>query len=285
MFWRFSFVLLLTACSPGTTYKLNEANDYFKFAGNTDQYFTQGIQLSAETPDSSGRHSYLARHLFYTPADKRSEGPVKGDRPYAGYLGGGYRAEYEGDIYGIELGVVGPAAHGKEVQREFHKVLGQGYPQGWDNQIKNEPTILLTYEHREKIYESESSDVTSFTGANLGNLFTQSYQGFGYRYGHNLDDNGITDPIFPRLRRQTFAYWFEGLLLTRAVAWNIFLDGNSYQRSAYVDKEPVVTEGRVGFTVKYKDYSFTYLYIKQSKEFSGEITPASFGNLIIGVSW
>ena len=42
----------------------------------------------------------------------------------------------------------GPAALGEEVQNNFHRLINGDRVNGWNNQLRNEPGLTLTYERR-----------------------------------------------------------------------------------------------------------------------------------------
>lgn len=274
-------ILSAVGCVSGTKYSLRSDNDYFS-PSNKDVNYTQGLRVSGETPDSTGTHEWYAQQLFYTPYHKKTLQPMPGERPYAGYAAAGYKANWRRtgtlvDILGIETGIVGPHAYAKETQREFHKLLGQSYPVGWDTQLHDRGIVNLTAERKYRAVFSDSDFITT-AGANFGNLFDQGYLSGTLRVGHNLGaDFYNVDTIFPRLAYDPWSYYWFATVLGRAVAYNVFLDG--------LNKEEFVGEGRIGFSVKYEDFSFSYTLIQQTKEFKTEKQGMDFGEIRLGVDW
>lgn len=272
---------LLAGCTTSTKYSLRADNDYFS-PSNQDKNYTQGIRVSGEVPDSSGTHEYYAQQLFYTPYHKKTLEVLPGERPYAGYAAAGYKANWSRsgtlvDILGVEIGVVGPHAYAKETQREFHKLLGQSYPAGWDTQLHDRGIVNLTAERKHRTLFS-GSDFISTVGANFGNLFDQGYLSGTLRVGHNLGaDFYNVDTIFPRLAHDPWSYYWFATVLGRAVAYNVFLDG--------LNKEEFVGEGRIGFSVKYENFSLGYTLVKMTKEFETEKQGMDFGEIKLGVGW
>lgn len=290
----FLLLFLLCSCSPSTHWFLLEDNDYFKPTKNSDQQYTQGLRIGVTTSSqdfkSKTYKTFYGQQLFYTPGNKQETSIQTSDRPYAGYLAGGYKESTrilrEQTTRGIELGLVGEHAYGEEVQRWVHRGLGQRYPKGWDNQLRDEPTILLNYEHQ-RLHER---GVTVY-GLHAGNLFTQAYTGAFFQYGTNNDF--INDVTFPRIKRNSLQQdldrtseftWntFAGPV-ARAVFRNIFLDGNTFEDSHSVNSYPIVLEGRIGFHIKYKRFRFGYTYIKQTKEYTTEKKGADFGE--VSLDW
>jgi lipid A 3-O-deacylase len=146
------------------------------FAG-TDRYYTNGTKLGWTSPDlrkydeAHYRRPYLPliddipfvqdeafqKNLFltigqniYTPDNTEAMGPVIGDRPYAGWLYGGIGVIWQNDRVRnsliMNLGVVGPWSYAEATQQFVHEILGDRSPNGWDNQLRNELGVVLTYE-------------------------------------------------------------------------------------------------------------------------------------------
>lgn len=100
-------------------------------------------------------YNVVLGHNMYTPSDIRlpsSRIPPK-DRPYAAWAYIGINREvYSSDErywrYGLDIGCMGPCAHGEQLQKWIHKYITDSPgPQGWDSQIHNELGIEFRYEH------------------------------------------------------------------------------------------------------------------------------------------
>jgi hypothetical protein len=86
---------------------------------------------------------------MHTPDDIKNPHPPEDDQPYAGVL---YvdsllyaRTERWGHAWELKLGVVGPSSQAEDVQKDFHDLIGDDEPQGWDTQHPDEPVINLGY--------------------------------------------------------------------------------------------------------------------------------------------
>lgn len=284
---RIILTFLLCSCTAGNRYYLNESNDYLS-PDNRDVKFTQGLRLGTEIPDHSGSHEYFAEQLLYTPNHKKVP-YIRGERPYAGYVASGVKENFVDALsnritYGFDLGLVGPHAYGKETQRAFHRLLKQAYPTGWDAQLNDELTVLFTAEQQNFLLTANHYDFSFLKGANLGTLFDQGYAGGTFRIGYHLSHDPFGGPIYPRIDKERAsaprisAYVFVSML-GRAVARNLFLDGNTFQESVSVEKKPLVGEGRLGFAVEYDQYLVRYTYMQQSKEFYSEDRNSDFGEI------
>lgn len=299
---------------PGT-FVLQVENDLF--GAGTDQYYTQGIQLTFVPKDKwepqwfknlmdmipgvnlDGQSTYVAAlgQQMFTPEDTTLKDPDPTDRPYAGWLFGSVGAiveQPESNLLqnvSLDLGIVGPASLAGYTQRRWHTLINVGLPRGWGKQLHNEPGILLSYQARlrHEILGRDNfleMDVTPSVGVALGNVLTQGTIGASLRFGQNL---GLTyGPPFIRpslpaaaiVRKKGQFGWnlFAGIE-GRAVGRNIFLDGNTYGDSRSVDKKNFVLDfqGGIEFTLGYARLSFTQIY--RTREFHGQRVPSQFGSI------
>lgn len=234
---------------------------------------------------------------IFTPGDTVASGLLRDDRPYAGWLYGSAEllSRYEdgpnhqvGNVLGITLGIVGPSARADQVQKGFHDLIGIDKPQGWNNQLKDEPGILLTYTRRSQYRHDlpgrlEFETSPHIVGA-IGNVYTYAGGGMMLRLGQGLR-NDIAPPNIrpgfpgvPYLRPSTGANWYffagvEG----RVVARDIFLDGNSFRDSHSVDKEPFVADMQVGFAFHYEGMRIAISNVWRSREFESQMDHVQYG--------
>jgi hypothetical protein len=168
------------------------------------------------------------------------------------------------DRLDVTVGIVGPAALTKEIQIFWHdKVTPAPRPNGWDNQLKNEPILQLRYESalRWPRREGGKADITSRFRGNFGNALIGVEADVTGRVGWNLSHlGGGTYSSPPREAggrkpaRNGPRVLASGSLFLRggmhAVAHNIVLDGNSFARNDIrIDKKPFVPEVAAGFEV------------------------------------
>lgn len=297
---RYFFILLflLCSCSEKGKFTLHEENDYFDFTNkNEDKYYTQGLKLSYTTPIENKRASHFsAGHQFYNPQHKRIDPPFPNERPYAGYLYGEYAKHYyteenTEDTWGIQGGVIGPWALGKEIQNGVHDLLGDRKPEGWDHQLDNELGLVLQLERKIK---TEPYNIYGFNleligngRADLGNISTLAGIGGIARYGKLPNDFGPTiikpTAIFSKENLMSY-YTFIGAE-QRAVARNIFLDGNTFEDSPRVTKHPFVTDFKFGLEGQYKNFTLIYSIIYRSNEYKDSPSASNFGSVDLSYEW
>lgn len=296
--------------------------------GGTDRHYTSGFRLACVTspppflrdvipPDSGpgaithSRSTYAIGLSVFTPDDIARSDPIEDDQPYAGWLYLGFGLESEIipkadrlrylDNIELQLGVIGPLSGAEHVQRFTHDVLGATEPQGWGNQLDNEPGINLFYSRQwTGVQEFAVTtgdrlpqlflDITPQAGAALGNVHIFGAGGLTVRLGNFLPDDHGPPVIRPSLPGSDFfprqdgwsAYLFGGLE-GRVVGRNIFLDGNTFDNdSPSVDKETLVGEARLGLVVAYGDVRLGYTHVFRSREFEGQ-DPQVFGTVTLSL--
>jgi lipid A 3-O-deacylase len=288
---------------------------------NRDRHYTNGLQLGWMSSDNDMPRwaDSLASHLplladdaprrigwslaqaMFTPEDKGTTQPILNDRPYAAWLYGALKLQTETpdrlDTLEMDLGVVGPAALGEQVQNHWHAVIGVNRAAGWDNQIKNEPGLVLKAERSWRKTLTDPSDaigvdvIPHAVGA-LGNIFTYGGAGATLRFGQSLESDFGPPRMDPAVPGSNFFYapevfgWnlfagFEG----RAVARNIFLDGNTFADSQSVRKRPLVGDLQGGFEFLFAHARLTYTQVVRTKEFYGQHHPDYLGSLSLSVTF
>ncbi len=242
-------------------------------------------------PSVQRRFDVVLGQSIFTPTRYHDAPPDPRDRPFAGWLfsGGSLLQETGGrtlENFELLAGVVGPSSLGKDAQEAFHAAAGfnnRNLDATWKYQLKDEPGIMLTYERKVRMFQTSfygvEAEVIPEAGVTVGNVMTYGQIGGQFRIGHNLQaDYGV-----PRIRPAlSGTSWFDGSRMTspfgwylyggvqgRAVARNIFLDGNSFANSRSVDKEIVVADFTAGASIFYKDWAkLDFTYIERSPEFT-----------------
>jgi len=286
-------------------------NDIF---AHTDRGYTNGVRmgwLSSETqapdwvkwsadnflplaPDGDKRIGVALGQSMFTPTNLSQSAPIRNDRPYAGWLYGSLGIVSDTgktlDNVMLTLGVVGPYSFAEQTQKFVHThITGSPDPQGWNNQIKTEPGVILTYERKwRSLYQLSpfgvGVDMTPSVGVNLGNVETDAMVGTTVRLGYDLPADYGPPRVRPSLPGSDFfvptrtlgGYLFAGVS-GRGVARNIFLDGNTFANSLSVTKEPFVGSAQLGMAATYGKSRLSFTYVFLTREFTEQVTPEQFG--------
>ena len=297
--------------NQGPVFALIEEND---LVVKTDRHYTQGLKLSYLQHDGHlplwvsnfsnwlpewgysnrvDKFGYEIGQSIFTPSDISLRTYQPNDRPYAGWLYTGLILQKRGtDVWDIpvlenfqaDLGVIGPWSLAKDAQIWVHQIRGFALPQGWGNQIKNEPGVDLKYERSWRIQFPHDGphyfDVIPRIGLNLGNVETSGRVGAMLRFGYNIPHD-FGPPIIDSITTSQGgwesattagrwgAYGFVGAQ-AREIAYTAFLDGNLFRPGPDVTKNPFVGQwfGGLVFAMRRMDVGFTYVvrtkeYVKQ----------------------
>lgn len=245
--------------------------------------------------------------LMFTPEDTQATALVVDDRPYAGWLYGSLtfvsKSADVADTLELQAGVVGPASLAEDAQKFVHDIRDIPKPRGWDNQLDNEPGFLLYYERKWRLARGRlplgfDYDVITHAGLALGNVSDYLALGGEARFGWNVPNDFGTSLIRPggngnaptvmdsadARSRALGAYVFAGVG-GRAVARDIFLDGNTFESSHDVSKKPLVGDLVVGASLVYRVAKISYAQVFRSSEFDGQRRDPNFGSISFSLSF
>lgn len=286
----------------------------------TDRNYTSGIRLSWF--DTSAIAPALARELdpflpmmdinettsvhysigqnLYAPRNLNLPVPDPNDRPYAAFLYGSMGlisiTDNRMDYLEGTLGIIGPAALGEQSQKLIHTFTNSDDPQGWDYQLETEPGLMLSWQRLwPEAYTADMGSVhfrtSPYVGTTVGNVYTYAntgllfqlvpqafkWQGMPLRVRPAMPGSGYFSVPEGEFSWSLFA-GLEG----RAVARNIFLDGNTFRDSPSVDKKYAVGDANVGVAFTYGRTQLSYTLNWRSEEFHGQEKPDLFGAVSLG---
>lgn len=236
---------------------------------------------------------------MYTPADISTSEVIPDDRPYAGwsYFSLGYhrannfsdRLDFL-DTVEIQMGLVGPESFTEESQKFVHKLRNLQRPNGWDNQLDNEPGLNLVFERKWLFYSDRShsinTDIITNAGGSLGNVSTYLNAGMEVRLGWNIPKSFGISLIRPAGSTRLmvdgpFSLFLFGANNNRFVMRDIFLDGNTLSHSHSVERRDWVSDFGAGVGIGYGKVMVTLTQVLRTKEFSGQKANHSFGSITV----
>src|ERR1035441_2363991 len=211
-----------------------------------------------------GNFGFVAGQDMFTPENILDPAPINNDRPYAGWLYAGmvYQRRNESSAhfatmenFEVNVGLVGPDSMADDTQILIHRWrFPEDIPQGWHNQIHEEPGLVLKYAHLWRYSLNDTTarffDVIPRTGFELGNVAIFATAGVTARLGFNLPpDFGMQIIDSPasasggkNARTPIFAcYTFAGVD-GRYVVRDLALDGNTFRHSQSVEKYNFVND-------------------------------------------
>ena len=209
--------------------------------GTSDQYYTSGLRLGYTTGTNSvpsaltglgravwgdgvQRISFDLSQSIFTPRNTQISPPNPRDRPYAGYLRASAALIHDSDnarsLLGLSLGVIGPAALGRQVQNGFHNLIGDTENRGWHYQLQNEPAIEALAERTWRIPVTQVGglevDTLPAVTAGIGTVRDYVQAGASIRLGQGLGSDFGAPRIRPGLSGN------DPYTPTRGFAWYVF---------------------------------------------------------------
>ncbi len=301
--------------SEGGTFSFTLENDMFY---RTDRHYTHGVRFSYIPGEDAGppgwavelakilpwmpeegnyHHGYAFGQSIFTPADLSADKPSPHDRPYAGFLYGaiglGIESDHQLDQFVLVLGMIGPSSLAGRTQSYVHDLFDWRDPEGWDAQLKDEIGVMMVYQRTWRRLETttllgNSIDLSRHFGFSLGNVFTYGNAGVTMRYGRDLPDDYGPPRIQPGQTGSSafsplfdFSWYFFISIEGRAVARNIFLDGNTFRNSHSVKKELLVADLQFGLVIDWARIRISYAHIIRSKEFRNQELRDEYGAFTI----
>ena len=290
------------------------------FAGE-DRYYTSGVRLTRvalarEAPSwlesvatrfpgfndaTALPYALSISHNIYTPADIENPAFPPDDRPYAAWLQLGFSTgtlhPRGADRVRVGLGIVGPAALGREIQTNAHRLIGSPKPQGWGTQLKNEPTLSIGYDRFRRIIDRSEAeqfgfDVSVLAGGTAGNALTHLTAGSFIRVGQNLPDDFGPPRISPAVSGSGFFqpgnersfYAFLGTE-ARVVGRDLFIEGNTIGGRDGVDARRLVGEMYAGVVYTHNQLRLAYTHVWRNREFEGQLDGQDYGALSFSLWW
>ncbi len=254
---------------------------------------------------------------LYTPRNSASSELISNDRPYAGVLYGGlslhqrYRNSSNLEVLDtreITLGVIGPWSFAKEFQDGVHDLLGDDRFYGWAHQLKNEPAVQIAFDKKFKEYRGEEQVLHGFTvdvirsiGVRLGNIESSANVGIEGRIGWDIPndfgsftirpgtDSSPPELVYAKNDLAHFGFHFFGILDLKWVGYNFSLDGNLFDSSHRVTREPLVAFSAGGFSfptiIKKRAYTFAIMQVYQTSDFKEQPDHHAYRSVTMSVGF
>ncbi len=272
-------------------------------AGREPELFSWIEKVLPGGPEVARSDAFFAigQHMF-TPADITERRLQVDDRPWAGWLYlevgvSGSRGPMQ-ETLTLSFGVTGPASLAKRTQKFVHRITGSPQPQGWEFQLRTEPTLQLFYERAWflKLFDlgdETALDISPRLGADLGSAFIDGNGGVVIRLGNFLPA-ALPPRINPsatgagkilRPRRDGIGWYLFAGVEARAVARNLFLDGNTFAKSHSVAKRTVVRELNAGVALSFHRFALSYTFVHRSREFELQPEGQGFGSINLSVAF
>ncbi len=278
--------------NPNVYFCINVENDVFT---NTDRYYTNGIRFDWINPGlnrsfltklmiplkNPARNYYGIKlvHRMYTPWDSHIDSITQGDRPFSSYLTIGYfktsnsiSKRYR-QLSELNLGIIGSAALGKQIQQSIHFTEING----WKHQVSN--AIILDYHfHSEAgLIKGKSFEIGALADANAGTLYDRIGIGpflIAGKYDPvSLDQvaDGTWGQINPTSGNVQYFLYYR--FMATLVGYDATLQGGVFSESEYtLDASQInhfTYDQCLGLAVSFRRASVLAEYTRLSPEYKG----------------
>jgi hypothetical protein len=195
--------------------------------------------------------------------------PGAGSRPNAGWLYVSQTARSlrpaRSDELTLTVGVTGRPSLGKFTQTLAHSMAPTfNRPSDWSGQVGFEPGVVVRYEQRRRLGLDDQAigfDVIPRMSFTAGNVSTNAEVGLQTRTGWHL-----RHPWLPRDGPLEIA--LTGGISGRAVARDLFLDGNTFRDGPHVGHETFVGSGELGVQMRFRALSLAYRAVNDTRSYA-----------------
>ncbi|MEO7522710.1 MAG: lipid A deacylase LpxR family protein [Ferruginibacter sp.] len=295
MFFTYPADILAQVIDNTSTFKTLPAKSYFRFQYDNDyftkadEYYSQGIsfefvhpglkkfpltKLLLKTPNSNVTYGLGLNIFGYTPTSILSSSILYGDRPYSGEITLKTFSASTDTVHAkristaINIGVIGPAGLGNEIQTNIHKWTGNPIPLGWHTQIKND--VIINYQvdyEKQFLAKKDHFLINGVGGLRLGTLDTRLSGGFNFMAGNFNDPYHLASA-----RKKKVEYYIYGQARMHLIGYDASLQGVVFNRkSPYVikskDVERASFQGDYGVVVNFRKIYLSYSQSFITKEF------------------
>ena len=289
-------------------------NDFF---AGFDRHYTNGMQLAfltevAAAPDAMRAFSPLrfsadpqavlaVGQRIYTPASTDLDPPAANDRPYAGwlYLMSDVRTVATPTVQDhltVTAGVVGPGSGARQTQSGIHHLLGNRQPAGWGYQVRTRPTLMAGYERAwpavlRTHFGRETADLSVRASANVGTPFTYASTGLVLRFGRNLPTDvpvthiSLGPPRDGFRGTPDFGWYAWAGVDARAVAYNTFIQGDTFRERPDITREPFGHDLQLGVAAAWPRVRLGFTLVQRSHEFREQGGSDRFGQVALSFAY
>ncbi|MBC7888118.1 MAG: lipid A deacylase LpxR family protein [Ferruginibacter sp.] len=260
-------------------------NDFFT---KTDYYYTQGIVLEYGNPalknfilsklllnrgTDNRRYSIGVNLASYSPTSISSDDILYGDRPFAAIISFStnslttLKEKTQRLSSSVTIGVIGPAAQGKEIQTGIHQWLKNIMPHGWQYQLKNDVIINYSASYEKKLPLGGDHFLLNATAAaSIGTFTDKLSAGFNFMAGN------FNDPYDLKPKRKKIQYYLYGQARTNIIGYDATLQGGLFTHNnpytiASADITRVTLQADAGVVINFRKTWLSYSQSFLTKEF------------------
>lgn len=280
-------------------------NDAY-LAQGSDRYYTNGLFLYfryAMQTDTAKANlfgkvlGFEAGQKMFNPQSAFIPAARYVDRPFAGYLYAGSTLQYlyknESALkFGVQIGVTGQAALGRQAQELVHRLLGFYKPQGWQYQIRNNLGLNLSANYDKLFFRKDWFDIAGKAYGNLGTTFTGAGLGLTLRFGefnplyHSVSTSSLVakNRSIKEAHQKEFFFYLKPAL--NYVAYDATVQGGLFQKDATPPEitgqvVPFVFSQELGGNLTAGRWAFNLAAIFKTREVKSMVKTHQWGTLTV----
>lgn len=257
------------------------------------RWLSSGLYIST-MPDKRRAVSYTLAQTMYTPVNLARRDLIEDEAPYAGaLLWSGRLHAFDtqvADSLSLTLGIVGPSSGAEQSQTLVHDFLSGDKPQGWHNQLRDEPVFQIGIQRLARLAETSLDngaglELTGIGIGDVGNLKSQTIAGIGVRYGRDLDRTFPATTALPGREVNPLAgamprSWNMFFNILGGYIFNdITVDGNTFRDSHSVPLRhwQAMIVGGVGYS--FGRFAIQFSAVAATPRYDGEPDSTRFGTV------
>ncbi len=266
-------------------------NDNYNFTLK-DRYYSNGFFIRFNWLSNKPANDRVLKTIHRTEAGQMIFNPFYNrrsvdtvlktmDRPFAGWLYASYgqtKIFRNNDVLQFDavIGILGPAALGKQIQTGYHKLVRLYSIYGWDYQLQNETGINASVQYYRSLLRNQPAHVSlhAVGKAIVGNTFTNASAGFLFKAGlkeaeeHTAYWSGRMGQTNEKGQHKTEAFLFlEPVLM--AQAYNATVQGGLFRsdKGLYTSPlNPFLYQIKTGAVLSGKKTSLSIIYTFKQRE-------------------
>jgi hypothetical protein len=258
-------------------------------------YLSKNLYVST-MPGKQRAVSYQIAQLMQTPSDITIPTLIENEAPYAGLLAWSANLhafdDRVADRLSLTLGVVGPLSGAEQAQKWVHGITGADEPQGWDNQIDNEPVFQVSAERLLRLANFHTGktvgmDVIGMGNGAVGTIESYLAVGVGGRLGRGLDRSFPTASFLPGRQANPLAgsvtggWYVFANVQGRFVANDIGINGNTFKDSHSVPLEHWQAAATAGVAFGFERWAFLLSALIATDRYEGQPDTTKFGSFSV----
>lgn len=282
----FSFIQLIAQTDTLQQHSISFSYDNDLFLA-TDRYYTQGAWLELVSPfvkrsplsrvllpaerDAINEYGLILQQDVFTPYTILKEGIQYGERPWCATLylshhlmSWDWRTKTTLETK-LDIGMIGPAAGGEQMQMGIHTALDNALPRGWKHQLKNDIMLNYLFNYEEGLIVHKHFTLLAGSAVRLGTIYNDAGLGFGVKAGK-------VNSFFAPLTSKGFHWYMFAKTNVKYVMYNATLQGGMFNRSSvYVlsgdELSRVVLTAEGGIALCFNKLEFVYSNGYRTAEF------------------